>query len=133
MAFQGPSNEAFRVVVAGAVALVLAMTVGTQAASDRIIGEEDSPPPFLTGSVPFDITIPETTPEASITMPTGMASFPIVNSPAFVSSSGPASGTGPGDKRRPDARRHPHGSYRRHDHLFYQPGLHLGQRRRPRH
>src|SRR6478672_8531849 len=63
------------------------MTVGTQAASDRIIGEEDSPPPFLTGSVPFDITIPETTPEASITMPTGMASFPIVNSPAFVSSS----------------------------------------------
>jgi len=75
------------VVVAGAAALVLAMTVGTQAASDRIIGEEDSPPPFLTGSVPFDITIPETTPEASITMPTGMASFPIVNSPAFVSSS----------------------------------------------
>src|ERR1700730_12691505 len=63
------------------------MTVGTQAASDRISGEEDSPPPFLTGFVPFDITIPETTPEASITMPTGMASFPIVNSPAFVSSS----------------------------------------------
>jgi hypothetical protein len=75
------------VVVAGAAAQLLAMTVGTQAASDRIIGEEDSPPPFLTGFVPFDITIPETTPEASITMPTGMASFPIVNSPAFVSSS----------------------------------------------
>jgi hypothetical protein len=63
------------VVVAGAAALLLAMTVGNQAASDRIIGEEDNPPPFLTGFVPFDITIPETTPEASITMPTGMRVF----------------------------------------------------------
>jgi hypothetical protein len=74
-------------VIAGTAASLLAMTVGTRAASDRIIGEEDSPPPFLTGFVPFDITIPEATPEASITMPIGIATFPIVNGPAFVSSS----------------------------------------------
>jgi hypothetical protein len=37
-------------VIAGAAALLLAVTSGTQAASDRIIGEEDSPPPFLTGA-----------------------------------------------------------------------------------
>ena len=74
-------------VIAGGAALLLAMTAATQAASDRIIGEEDSPPPFLTGFVPFDITIPETMPETSITMPIGTATFPIVNGPAFVSSS----------------------------------------------
>ena len=35
-------------VIAGAAASLLAMRAGFQAASDRIIGEEDSPPPFLT-------------------------------------------------------------------------------------
>ncbi|HMD65389.1 MAG TPA: PEP-CTERM sorting domain-containing protein [Stellaceae bacterium] len=77
-------------VTAGAAGLLLAMIAGAQAgpvASDRIIAEEDSPPPFLTGFVPFDITIPEATPETSISIPIGTATFPIVNGPAFVSSS----------------------------------------------
>jgi hypothetical protein len=85
--FREPSNGAFRVVIARAAALLLATTAATQAASDRIIGEEDSPPPFLTGFVPFDITVPETIPETSITLPIGTATFPIVNGPAFFSSS----------------------------------------------
>jgi hypothetical protein len=68
-------------VTAGAAGLLLAMMAGAQGgpvASDRIIGEEDSPPPFLTGFVPFDITIPETTPETSISILIGTAAEAVI-------------------------------------------------------
>lgn len=71
-------------VTAGAAALLLAMMAGAQGgpvASDRIIGAEDSPPHFLTGFVPFDITIPKTTPETSISIPIGTAAEAVIKPP----------------------------------------------------
>jgi PEP-CTERM motif len=71
-------------------AIALAATLGAAPAqADRIVGVEDSPPPFLTGFIPFDITLPEGSPFdfESIELPIGTATLPFSNGPLSASSS----------------------------------------------
>lgn len=70
-----------------AATFAIALAAAAAARADRIVGVEDSTPPFLVGFTPFDITLPE---EPSfgfeqLVMPIGTATLPF--------SSGPASGT----------------------------------------
>jgi hypothetical protein len=67
-------------------ACLLLVTSAALANSDRIVGEANSPPPFLTGFVPFDITVPESGGIESVSVPLGTATLPITNGPSQVSS-----------------------------------------------
>ncbi|MEO8714425.1 MAG: PEP-CTERM sorting domain-containing protein [Acetobacteraceae bacterium] len=76
--------------IAGAIGLLLGTglaALAVPASSDRIVGVEDSPPPFLTGFVPFDITVPETGSFESVTVPLGVATLPFSSGPPAIASS----------------------------------------------
>ena len=72
-----------------AIVLATAFGAAPAAQADRIVGLQDSPPPFLTGFVPFDITLPEGSPFdfESISMPVGPATLPFPSGPLSASSS----------------------------------------------
>ncbi|HEX3348133.1 MAG TPA: PEP-CTERM sorting domain-containing protein [Acetobacteraceae bacterium] len=72
-----------------AIVLATALAAAPPAQADRIVGVEDSPPPFLTGFVPFDITLPEgsTFDFESIFIPIGTATLPLSSGPLSASSS----------------------------------------------
>jgi hypothetical protein len=70
---------------------VLIATLGlvVPASADRIVGTIDSPPPFLTGFLPFDVTLPEDPSSGieSISIPIGTATLPFPSGPPSASSS----------------------------------------------
>ncbi|HME25189.1 MAG TPA: PEP-CTERM sorting domain-containing protein [Acetobacteraceae bacterium] len=69
--------------------IAIALAVAPAARADRIVGVEDSSPPFLIGFTPFDITLPEGSSFdfESLSMPIGTATLPFSSGPSSASSS----------------------------------------------
>jgi len=84
--------------LAFAIALAAALGVAPPARADRIIGVEDSPPPFLVGFKPFDITLPENPGFGGeqLVMPIGTATLPFSSGPARANSCVALTGPEPG-------------------------------------
>ena len=87
-----------RIAATFAIALAAALGVAPAARADRIIGVEDSPPPFLVGFTPFDITLPENPGFGGeqLLMPIGTATLPFSSGPALANSCVALTGPEPG-------------------------------------